>query len=165
MIDARFTNVLTKIYRKLEKKAVNWVITGSLGFALQGMPVRPNDIDLQTDKSGAYEIERLFARRLTEPVKIREEKKMRSHFGVLDIDGVRVEIMGDIQKKTETGGWGEPVELDRFKQFVEFSGMRVPVLSLAYEYRAYLALGRIEKALMLKEWLAREDADKENPDK
>ena len=164
MIEIRFVKALTKIYRKLEKKPVNWVVTGSLAFALQDLPVRPNDIDIQTDEAGAYEIERLFANRVTEPVKIREEKKMRSHFGILDIDGVRVEIMGDICKKTETGDWGEPVELDHFKQFVEFSGMRIPVLSLSYEYKAYLTLGRMEKAMMLKEWLARIDVGKENRD-
>ena len=165
MIDARYINVLSKIYRKLEKKPVNWVVTGSLGFALQGLPVRPNDIDIQTDETGAYEVERLFVQRVTEPVKVREEKKMRSHFGVLNIDGVRVEIMGDIRKKTETGDWGDPVELDRFKEYVEISGMRVPVLSLSYEYRAYLALGRVEKAMMLKEWLARENAGRESTEK
>jgi len=31
--------------------------------------------------------------------------------------------------------------------------MQVPVLSLEYEYQAYLKLGRIDKAEMLRKWL------------
>jgi hypothetical protein len=32
-------------------------------------------------------------------------------------------------------------------------GIQIPVLSLEYEYQAYLKLGRIEKAERLKKWL------------
>jgi len=36
--------------------------------------------------------------------------------------------------------------------------MRIPVLSLEYEYQAYLKLGRIEKAEMLRSWLQETEA-------
>jgi hypothetical protein len=35
-----------------------WAVTGSLGMALQGMELAVHDIDLQTSREGAYEIER-----------------------------------------------------------------------------------------------------------
>ena len=60
MIDPVYLNVLRQIHARLSNTDVNWVVTGSLGFALQGVPVQPNDIDIQTDKVGAYEIERRF---------------------------------------------------------------------------------------------------------
>ena len=136
--------VLEKIVDGLRDRSVNWALTGSCSFAIQGMPVRPNDIDIQTDKSGAYEIEKIFSENMVEKVCFVECDKIRSHFGAMMIDGVRVEIMGDIEKRDHAGEWGEPVDLNRHKILVTYEGMEVPVLSLEYEYEAYKALGRHE---------------------
>lgn len=55
------------------------------------------------------------------------------------------------------GPWDDgpkrPLHLNRHKRSVEAGGMRIPVLSLEYEYEAYLKLGRTEKAQLLKERL------------
>jgi len=69
------------------------------------------------------------------------------------IEGIKVEIMGDIQKRNKDGIWENPVDLEQYKRIVEVEGMQVPVLSLEYEYQAYLKLGRIDKAEMLRKWL------------
>lgn len=152
-LDAQYLNVLRKIYARLRGTEVNWVVTGSTGFALQGLPVEPNDIDVQTDEKGAYEIEKLFSECVAKKVSFSLAEKIRSHFGALQIDGIKVEIMGDIQKRNDDGSWDDPVDLNRNKLFVEIEGMTIPVLSLEYEYQAYIKLGRVEKANMLKEWL------------
>ncbi len=144
--------VLRKLYERLKENNVNWVVTGSLGFALHGVPVEPHDIDIQTDKEGAYEIEHLFSEFVVEPVGFRESRRIRSHFGVLIIDGIKVEIMGDIQKKVNDE-WEPPVDINKHKRFVQIEGMEIPVLDLEYEYQAYLKLGRVEKAKMLEEFL------------
>lgn len=141
------------MHTRLASTDVNWVVTGSLGFALQGMPVEPHDIDIQSDEKGVYEIERLFSEYVTRPVALSSTETMHSHFGALSIDSLKVEIMGDIQKRLSDGTWEAPVDLNRYKRFVEIEGMRIPVLSLEYEYQAYLKLGRIERAEMLKNWL------------
>jgi len=80
------------------------------------------------------------------------------------IDGIKVEIMGDIAKRLEDGTWEEPVDLERYKQFVGVEGMQVPVLSLEYEYQAYLKLGRIEKAQMLQKVLQERDKRRDRND-
>lgn len=122
-------------------------------MALQGIPVEVHDIDIQTDKDGAYEIENCFAEYVVQPVRYSESERIRSHLGVLEIDGIRVEIMGDIQKHLGNQTWEEPVKVERYRHWVEVDGMLIPVLSLEYEYQAYLKLGRIEKAEMLRSWL------------
>lgn len=152
-VDAEYLDVLRKIYKRLEGSGVNWVVTGSVGFALQGLPVEPHDIDIQADEAGAYEIEKLFSEFVTKKVSFSSAEKIRSHFGALQVDGVKVEIMGDIQKRNEDGSWDNPVDLHKYKHFVEIDGMTIPVLSLEYEHQAYMKLGRVEKAKMLKEWL------------
>jgi hypothetical protein len=75
---------------------------------------------------------------------------MRSHLGALLIDGIEVEIMGDIQKRLEDGSWESPVDLNSHRRFVNFEGMQVPVLSLEYEAQAYQKMGRLERAEMLR---------------
>ncbi|ABV34118.1 MULTISPECIES: nucleotidyltransferase domain-containing protein [Pseudothermotoga] len=153
MIKPEYLCVLRKIYDRLKSKNVNWVVTGSLGFALQGVPIEIHDIDIQTDKAGAYEIECLFSEFVSKKVRFSSTEKIRSHFGKLIIDGIKVEIMGDIRKRLEDGNWEDPVDLNKHKRFVEIQGMKIPVLSLEYEYQAYLKLGRIERAEMLRKWL------------
>lgn len=153
MIDRRFLAVLRQVHTRLASTDVNWAVTGSLGFALQGIPVEPHDIDIQSDEKGVYEIERLFSEYVARPVALSSNEAMRSHFGALSIDGLKVEIMGDIQKRSDDGAWQEPTDLNRHKRIVEIEGMGIPVLSLEYEYQAYLKLGRTERAEMLKNWM------------
>ena len=154
MIPQAHLKVLRKLYERLNDSNVNWVITGSLGFALQGVPVEPHDIDVQTDK-----IERLFSEFVVEPVRFKESERIRSHFGALMIDRIKVEIMGDIQKKVNEE-WEPPVDINRYKRFVQIEGMKIPVLDLEYEYQAYLKLGRVEKAKMLKKFLEERGKEK-----
>jgi hypothetical protein len=125
-------------------------------MALQGLDIKVNDIDIQTDQQGAYEISGKFPEFVVAPVRYLESERIRSHFGKLDIDGVKVEIMGDIQKWVDQQTWEEPVKVESYRSWVEIEGMQIPVLSLEYEYWAYLKLGRVEKAEILKAWLQRQ---------
>ena len=133
---------------------VIWAVTGSPGFALQGVPVEVHDIDIQTDEPGAYAIERLFPGCEKRQVKLSATQTMRSHFGELLIEGIEVEVMGDIQKPLADGTWSEPTDLNRHRRFVDIEGMRIPVMSLEYEETAYRTIGRIEKADLLKSYMA-----------
>ena len=153
MLDIAYLKALRKIYVRLNNTSINWAVTGSFGFALQGLPVEPNDIDIQTDREGACEIEHHFSEFMTKRVTFSSTENIRSYFGELMIDGIKVEIMGDIQKQLADGSWENPVNLKHHKKVLEIEGMQIPVLSLEYEYQAYMNLGRIEKAEMLRNWL------------
>ena len=153
MIESQYLNALRKICIQLSDCQNNWVITGSLGMALQGMEIKIHDIDIQTNKHGAYEIESLFSQYVVKTVHFSASEQIRSHFGSLEIGGVKVEIMGDIQKLLGNRVWEEPVKVEKYRHWISFEGMQVPVLSLKYEYQAYLKLGRIEKAEKIKKWL------------
>jgi hypothetical protein len=159
MISRKHLDVLLEIVGALKDSPIDWAVTGSLGMALQGMEVEVHDIDIQTDGGGAYEIERRLSSFVSEPVRFRESPRIRSHFGVLSIDGVRVEIMGAIQKLLEDGTWEPPVDVSQHRRWVEIEGTRVPVLSLEHEYRAYLRLGRIGKAERLRAWMEERNSE------
>lgn len=122
-------------------------------MALQGMDIEVHDIDIQTDQRGAYEIESLFSEHVVKAVYYKISERIRSHFGILEIEGVRVEIMGDVQKLLENQTWEEPINIEQYRHWISFQGMQVPVLSLEYEHQAYQGMRRFEKAEKIKNWL------------
>lgn len=159
MVEEKYLEVLRMICSRLEENGINWALTGSLGMALQGVNVEIHDIDLQTDKRGAYEIEKCLKEYIVKPVRFSEPGRIRSHYGAFEINGVTVEVMGALQKRLEDGKWEEPVNIEDHKHWIIVDEIKVPVLSLAYEYQAYRILGREDKARILKQWLQNEDMD------
>ncbi len=153
MDEKQYLAVLKIIYDRLLPEPVTWVVTGSLGMVLQGMQLPVHDIDLQTDERGAYEIEARLSEYIDQRVRFVVSDRIRSHLGRLNIHGVKVEIKGALQKRIDHERWEQPVDVTKYRTFVEVDGMNVPVLSLAYEYRAYRALGRVAKAAAIKRWL------------
>lgn len=57
MMTSRFSKVLLQLHNTLGMSEIRWVVTGSLGLSLQGMDMEVHDIDIQTDKAGAYDID------------------------------------------------------------------------------------------------------------
>ena len=154
-IPPKYLDVLRLIHDRLEDGEVTWVLTGSLSFALYSLPVEPRDIDLQTDAAGAYEIETRFKEHITRPVEFLSTQRIRSFFGAFRLEGVEVEIMGDIQKRLPDGRWTPIPNLVVLRKYLSVTGLQIPVLNLAYEAKAYTQMGRMEKAKMLRTWLAK----------
>jgi len=153
MISPQYLAALRVIVERLAGQPIDWAVTGSCGFALQGLDVTVHDIDVQTDSDGAYAIERALADRRGRAVAYSAAERIRSHFGALEIDGVTIEIMGGIQKRLGDGTWEPPVDIRPHRRWVAVDGMSIPVLALEYEYTAYLALGRAEQVVTLKTWI------------
>ena len=153
MITEQQKQTLTIIHDRLLETKIVWAITGSLGFALHGMQLNVNDIDLQTDENGAYEIEKNLKEYVVRKVRFSVSDKIKSHWGELKIESVKVEIMGALQKKLPNGNWESPVEVEKHREFISFECIKLPVLSLKYEEQAYRKLGRIERANQIKKLL------------
>lgn len=111
MITEKHQKAIRTIFETLKDLDIIWAITGSLGFALHGMEVGINDIDLQTDEDGAYRIEDAFRPNIISKVAFSEAERIRSHFGELSVQQVKVEIMGALQKKLLSGEWEPPVDV------------------------------------------------------
>jgi hypothetical protein len=153
MIKSSLIKVLHKIHNKLNINEVNWAVTGSLGLALHGMDIEVHDIDIQTDKSGAYEIEHRFLSYVVRNIEFSSSEKIRSYFGELNVDGIKVEIMGDIQKRLPDETWENKIDVRHKRCFINYHGLSIPVMSLEYECQAYYKLGRTEKADQIRRYL------------
>lgn len=130
---------------------VDWALTGSTSFALQDVPLDPDDIDGQTDERGVRAVEDAFSEHVTDSVEYVESEAMQSYLGALELDGVEVELIGELQKRDDDGGWADPVDVPDHREFVGWRGHEVLVLSLEYEAEAYERLGRDDRAAMLRD--------------
>ncbi len=153
MIPAAFLGALLTVREHLLGTDVIWAVTGSLGMALQGLDLPVHDIDLQTDEHGALTIERRLAEYVVKPVRYTPSERIRSYLGMLQIHGVKVEIIGGIQKRLDDGTWEEPTQVELYREWVDVQGLQVPVLSLDYESDAYRKMGRTARAEVLGKWL------------
>ena len=155
MIERRYLSTLRRICNRLSALNHPWAITGSLGLALQGVAVEVHDVDIQTDKEGAYQIVGLLTGKVVKPVTFQESEGIRSHFGEIETDGCRIEIMGDIEKKSKLG-WEGPPQLSEILRIVRFEELSVPVLDLDYERSAYRLLNRMATVEAIEQALAKQ---------
>lgn len=156
MIDPKILQTFQKVYSLLTdpaRKPINWAVTGSLGMVLHGMQMEIHDIDLQTDKDGAFEIERRLVNSLVKIVHFRASERIRSYFGVFEISGIKIEVMGDMQHLEADQTWGKPVAIETCRDWVDLEGMHIPVVALEYEVEAYQWYGRTEKVELIKKFL------------
>lgn len=142
---------MATLCERLPLPTVNWALTGGLGHRLQGVDVSVNDIDLQTDAASAMAVAEALAEYVVTLPRPRESERISSIFGTLMVVGVPVEIMGGLRKRTGPGAaWGPPTDPAAHRVLVRHVGMTVPVLSLAYEADAYEAIGRPDRAALLR---------------
>lgn len=153
MIPKNIIKALKVILEKLRNKNINWAIVGSTNLTLQGVDIEPHDIDILTDKEGAFSIGDVLKEYAVKPIQYKESDRFKSYYGLFKIQDVEVEIMGDLQSKIPKSSlWTETSRLSA-KVFVKFQDLKIPVISLEQEYKAYSKMGRSQKAKKIKEAL------------
>ena len=155
VLDVKYLEILKTLYSRLNETDIIWVIGGSLALAFEGLDVKPRDIDLFTDKEGAYKIEKLFAEFLVRNVSFSIKDNIRSHYGALNIFGIEVEIIGFIEFKSEDGTWHGREKLEEVTKFFEIENMKIPLMKIESQLRGYTNIGRTDKIELIEKWLKR----------
>jgi hypothetical protein len=153
MIPPGHLNALREISTRFSGSDFEWALTGSTSFSLQGIPVMVNDIDIQTDVYGAYKIGDLLSSYVARTIQFSIGERIRSHYGQFIVQGIPVDVMGDVQKREIDGDWEEVVDIRPYTRKVKVKELNIPVLDLEYEVLAYKKMGREVRAAMLREWL------------
>ncbi len=146
-------SALKFVAKKLSHENIKWILVGSAGLCLQGVDIRPNDLDILTDKDGAYEIGRLFREFEIQPVKYSESEEFASHIGKFNIENISVEVMGDLKIKHNSKWKNDFVRCSKNMFFIDYEGFRIPVSSLKIQVENYKFLGRWTKAKKIEELL------------
>jgi hypothetical protein len=128
-----------------------WVLTGSAGLRLQGVDLTVNDLDLQTDGEDVYVIEKKLGKFMKVGVHRWESEHIISLHGQAVINGIMVELLGNMQHRQPGGMWEPPVDILSTRIWVTWSEHKIPVFPLEFEAQAYSKMGRTEKAKIIRE--------------
>ena len=142
-VKPRWQAVLQKVAGVLNEASVTYTVVGGTSAALHGVPIAVQDIDIETDLAGAYRCQELLSAHVVEPVALRSSDQYRSHLGRLEIDGVLIEIMGDLHRREDTQ-W-IPTAAATMKT-VLLDGVPVRASELEEETLAYIRRQRLDRA-------------------
>lgn len=151
------TTVIRRIVPALFMHQQPWALVGSTASSLQGLPVDPPDIDIATSVPGAYLISGCLIDYMRNPVRYGETENYASHFGIFDVDGIRVEVMGDliirglggvIDTAEHFARWSEKVRM------VKVDGTPVPCVPLEWQLVANLIIGRYDRSQLIAEFFS-----------
>lgn len=143
--------VLIRLLELIDPRHYSWALTGSSGLRLQGVDVPVHDLDLQTEADSVFRLEEKLAGYMTIALHEKETEHTRSVYGMARIDGLQVELMGDVRHRMADGAWNGGVSIGTMRLWVEWNGRQVPVLPLEHEAAAYEKMGRPQKAELIRE--------------
>ena len=142
-------DALELLFKRLPMGQYLWALTGSAGLRLQGVDVPVHDLDIQTDGKTIYLIEKQLLEYVRTPVHFWQSPGMRSLEGRFEIYGVEIELLADIVHLKADGSGRSYTDFSRLI-CIKLHGMHIPVFPLEDELDAYLAMGRIEKAALIR---------------
>lgn len=138
-------NILKKISESLA--GVEYAFIGSVNLYIQGFAIAPRDIDILTTPDGIKEIDRLLADYRTKDIYFDETEGRNSFRSFYMIDGVEVEVLGNVNNLYRA------VDGLLYKRIIPFKDMGLPCIPLEDELNAYKNMGRTEKAEMIEKFL------------
>ncbi len=154
MIPGNFIPIIKSLSAQCDQLGLTWAFTGSLNLVLWGFELDPHDIDLETDRFGAEQIDHLHADQAVWSLHFRESDIMRSYFARYDFNGIQVEVMGDCQYHLADGNWISARPLEKRIRRMIWQGLSLPLLNLEDECEYCRLMGRLEKAERIRAWLA-----------
>ncbi len=156
-----------------------WVIGGDIGELLLGVDVKADHLEIVTTRKGSEVIgAKLQHAPLRSAGEVEEgtsnlgpkdtEKKLerladcsgnlyavsvRSHYVEGVLDGIRVEVYGDLQYRVGELEWGDPLVFEPTK--ISIIGTSLSVFPLGLKSEIYLALGWVDRVDKISEALTR----------
>jgi hypothetical protein len=140
---ADFHTTLRRLAFDLHRLGLEYKVVGGASAELHGVPLPFKDLDLEMSADSACRFQQLFQAYTLQPVALSESDQYRSHFGKFEIDGVKIEVMGDLQRR-EGDGWVPT--WTRTLDLIDLDGIPVRASWLEEETLSYIRRGRLERA-------------------
>lgn len=148
-------SALDVVCELFEHRPIDWAVSGSVAFALHGLPAEPDDLDLVIDGASAGLVGELLAAELEQPIEQRRRGQIRGLIGTARIGGVAVELLADLQNELADGSWTPPLDVAGVRVWGEIDGYPCPVVSVPGLARVSRLLGRGEQAQAIEDSLKR----------
>jgi hypothetical protein len=151
----KITEVLKLFYDKVFDKDIFWILSGSTSLLIQGVDIKPGDIDIVTDKEGADNIDKILSEYRIQKPEYSSTEEFRSYYGKYIINGIKIDLVGEFQYKKKDRSWSNLRHEEKFFK-KDYNGMTLMLLPLEEELKEYEELDRLEKVRKIKEKLGRE---------
>lgn len=138
----RWRQVLLDICKIMNEAKLIYKIVGRASLALHGLHIPVNDIDIEMDKKSVYCFQEMFSKYATRKVSMKKSDFYRSHFGQFKVEGINVEVMGDLHR-LEDGKWRSTFTLTT--ETIKVWDIPIMISWLEEETLAYLRRGNIER--------------------
>jgi hypothetical protein len=150
LLPAPHRRALETVCERLDGLELEWAVSGSVALVLQGVATTCNDVDLLFTSWSVRIAESLLAREIDERVAPRRRIDVRGLLGRARVEGVTVELLGDVQNALPDGRWTDPPRIVGQRTWVSFGDRECPVVTLAALEDAYALLGRSEKVQLIR---------------
>lgn len=159
-------SVMRQVVPAMFKSQQPWALMGSAASVLQGLDgYSPPDIDLVTTMEGAYIMAGSVAScgATVRPVSYSVSAPYESHFGIFEVEGVKVEVMGNLIIRCADGminasdhfaRWSDKVRVVHFEEF------HIPLVRLEWQLVANVLLQRPERSSGVAELLLKRGFDR-----
>ncbi len=160
VIEPQYIDTILSLHERLDKSNVQWAIGGDLGEQLRAVKVKPDCMEVLTDKSGSIQIA-LILKDLAASEASQKTTKLsrnavldgkeypvyeRSYYVDFTTFGVQVKVHGDLQIKVGDWEWGEKLEFT--PEHVSVVGFDTAIVPLKLKREIYEGLGwtdRVER--------------------
>lgn len=142
---------------------IEWLVGGSVGAILHGVQLDapPRDLDIDTTGPGAYSLEARLSEYVQEAVTLSETPLYRNYFGCLKIDGVEVDLVGDLDVKHKSFAHHFRItpEVWHKRTVVDVGGFEVGLTPLEHQLILNLIRGREDRTRPIAGYLRRHGPD------
>ena len=142
-MDRRIIRAIEFLSRRLKYGRTKWALIGSTSLAIQGVKVSPNDIDVLTDREGAFKIAKLLEKYQVRRLAFRRSDRFQSYFAEYRIQGIKVQVAGDMKIRYR-GRWTSLLGRLESRTRVRVGRSMIPISSLREQLLSYQKLGRRE---------------------
>jgi hypothetical protein len=163
LVKREFLDCLAMLETTLKGVSEFWSLGGDIAENLQGVRVEPDHIEVVTTREGAVKITELLEEYHPTSVEFVEKTLPRDaelegkgypvytkcYHSRLELNGVKVEIYGDLQYKVNDWEWGDKLEFGPIGLYVV--DKRLPVTPLEVSSVLYTSLGWTDRAEMVQE--------------
>lgn len=144
-----------------------WAFGGDLGEILFGVNVQPDHLTILTTLSGCDDIGKRLAAFQVQPPKMSERQvkrnaeinlkpfpiSIKSYSSSFDIQGQRLDVLGNLQIKVGEWDWGDPIDYE--PEYVYVVNVKVPALPLELKQELYRGLGWYDRVSKIHAAMAR----------
>ncbi len=154
-MNKNINKILITISQKLATHKIKYAFVGSSSLALQGITIKPHDIDIATSNKGLKLIQDEFKEFIKIPIKKRLSKinlkfgiKSYANFLTLEIQNVKIEVMSGLKIKNHKLNFKKKDIV-----YVMKGKLKLPCLSIKKIYDAYVLAENDSKIKLIEPYL------------